>query len=108
MSGFKDARQRATTLDDSISSDAKNVSDAYSELVSLSARQAMAMDYTMAKGSDGNWNKSDIMIFAKDVGVSRSVICILLFACYSDGEALQTGEPSRSTLCGTLIYAVPQ
>ncbi len=81
MSAFKDARQRATTLDESISSDAKNVSDAYYDLVSLSARQAMALDYTVTKGSDGSWNKSDIMIFAKDVGTSRSVIYTLFFAC---------------------------
>ncbi len=72
MSGFTNARKEATALDNMISSDAETVSDDYSELISLSARQAMALDYTVAKGSDGNWNKSDIMVFAKDVGTSRS------------------------------------
>ncbi|KAF8903983.1 hypothetical protein CPB85DRAFT_1226086, partial [Mucidula mucida] len=84
MSGFTNARKEATALDNMISSDAETVSDDYSELISLSARQAMALDYTVAKGSDGNWNKSDIMVFAKDVGTSRRVNPVeVLYASFS-------------------------
>ena len=57
-------------------SDARQISDNYADLVTLAARQALAVDITMSKDSQGQWNTSDVMTFMKDVGNSRWVIQI--------------------------------
>ncbi|THH08873.1 hypothetical protein EW146_g8851 [Bondarzewia mesenterica] len=66
---FSDAQQRAETLDARILSAATAISSDYGDLVSIAARQAYgATELTIAKGSDGNYNKSDVMMFMKNVG----------------------------------------
>ncbi|TCD69631.1 hypothetical protein EIP91_006856 [Steccherinum ochraceum] len=71
---FDDARNRSTSLDQKILNDASSVSQTYAELVSLGARQAIgATDITVSRGTDGQWNSSDVMMFMKDVGTSGRV-----------------------------------
>ncbi|KAK0233866.1 hypothetical protein IW262DRAFT_1505074 [Armillaria fumosa] len=70
---FSDAKQRAIDLDNRIMSDARQISDNYVDLVTLAARQALAVDITVSKDSKGQWNTSDVMTFMKDVGNSRRV-----------------------------------
>ena len=58
---------------------ASNTSDTYSNFVSLATRQAMGgTELTIAKGSDGNWNMSDVKMFMKDVGNSKYAFASLL------------------------------
>ncbi|KAF8885606.1 hypothetical protein BD779DRAFT_1442269 [Infundibulicybe gibba] len=66
---FPSARQRAIELDQRITSDALSISQDYADLVSLSVRQTVGgIDITASKGSDGQWNTSDVMMFMKSVG----------------------------------------
>ncbi|OCH88863.1 DUF1793-domain-containing protein [Obba rivulosa] len=66
--------QRAQALDSKIQQDALNISSEYADLVSLAARQVFgSIDITISKGSDGQWNTSDIMIFMKDMGNTRRI-----------------------------------
>ncbi|KAK0481474.1 hypothetical protein IW261DRAFT_1681366, partial [Armillaria novae-zelandiae] len=73
LGDFSDAKQRAIDLDNRIMSDARQISDNYADLVTLAARQALAVDITVSKDSKGQWNTSDVMTFMKDVGNSRRV-----------------------------------
>ncbi|KAK0500707.1 hypothetical protein EDD18DRAFT_1434560 [Armillaria luteobubalina] len=68
LNDFPNAKQRAIALDSKIVSDARQISDNYADLVTLAARQALAVDITVSKDSTGQWNTSDIMTFMKDVG----------------------------------------
>ncbi|KIK65832.1 hypothetical protein GYMLUDRAFT_158658, partial [Collybiopsis luxurians FD-317 M1] len=84
MSNASSALQRAVALDNQIMSDANNISSNYADLVSLASRQTMAgMDITVGFGSDGQLNKSDVLIFMKDIGNSQrtnpvEVLCAAL------------------------------
>ncbi len=60
-------------------SDARQISDNYADLVTLAARQALAVDITMSKDSQGQWNTSDVMTFMKDVGNLRWVVWVLSY-----------------------------
>lgn len=72
LANFDGARQRAEALDSRIVNDALAVSDNYTDLVSLAARQAVAAtELTVSKGSDGQWNKSDARMFMKNIGLGR-------------------------------------
>ncbi|KIK65828.1 hypothetical protein GYMLUDRAFT_38307 [Collybiopsis luxurians FD-317 M1] len=72
MGDASNALERATALDNKIISDANDISSNYADLVSLASRQTMAgMDITVGFGSDGQLNKSDILIFMKDIGNSQ-------------------------------------
>ncbi|KAK0199092.1 hypothetical protein F5146DRAFT_120113 [Armillaria mellea] len=73
LTDFSNAKQRAIDLDNKIMSDARQISDNYADLVTLAARQALAVDITVSKDSKGQWNTSDVMTFMKDVGNSRRV-----------------------------------
>ncbi|KAK0482633.1 hypothetical protein IW261DRAFT_1592352 [Armillaria novae-zelandiae] len=73
LGDFSDAKQRAITLDNKVISDARQISDDYADLVGLAARQALAVDITVSKGRDNQWNTSDVMIFMKDMGHSGRV-----------------------------------
>ena len=76
VSDYSDASSRATTLDNRITQSAQSISSEYSDLVSLAARQTFgAIDITVSRGSDGQWNTSDAMIFMKNMGNNRSVSC---------------------------------
>ncbi|KAJ7775994.1 hypothetical protein DFH07DRAFT_951896 [Mycena maculata] len=75
VSDFADARARAIALDEKILRDASSaVSDAYGDLVSLAARQAVAgVEITLSTTSAGEFNFSDVQAFMKDVGNSQRV-----------------------------------
>ncbi|KAK0233832.1 hypothetical protein IW262DRAFT_113460 [Armillaria fumosa] len=73
LDDFPNAKQRAIALDNKTMSDARQISDNYADLVTLAARQALAVDITVSKDSTGQWNTSDIMTFMRDVGNSRRV-----------------------------------
>ncbi|KAK0481514.1 hypothetical protein IW261DRAFT_1334456 [Armillaria novae-zelandiae] len=73
LDDFPNAKQRAIALDNKTMSDAREISDNYADLVTLAARQALAVDITVSKDSEGQWNTSDIMTFMRDVGNSRRV-----------------------------------
>ncbi|TFY82660.1 hypothetical protein EWM64_g1355 [Hericium alpestre] len=69
LSDFSNARQRAETLDDRILHAAAGVSPDYQDLVSLAVRQVYgATELTVAMGTDGKWNTSDVMMFMKNIG----------------------------------------
>ena len=73
VADFPAASQRATTLDNRIRNDAAAISPQYVDLVSLAARQAIgATELTIANGTDGKWNTSDVKMFMKDVGSSSA------------------------------------
>ena len=45
------------------------ISSKYADLVSLATRQVFgSIEISVANGSDGKWNTSDVKIFMKDVG----------------------------------------
>lgn len=59
-------------MDTQILKAAANISDVYTNFVSVAARQAIAgTELTITKGSDGNWNTSDVKMFMKDIGNSK-------------------------------------
>ncbi|SJL15644.1 uncharacterized protein ARMOST_19148 [Armillaria ostoyae] len=83
LSDFSDAKQRAIDLDNKVMSDARQISDNYADLVTLAARQALAVDITVSRDSKGQWNASDVMSFMKDVGNSRRVNPVeILYAAF--------------------------
>ncbi|KAK0246503.1 hypothetical protein EDD85DRAFT_897226 [Armillaria nabsnona] len=83
LSDFSDAKQRAIDLDNKIMSDARQISDNYADLVTLAARQTLAVDITVSKDSEGQWNTLDVMTFMKDVGNSRRVNPVeILYAAF--------------------------
>ncbi|KAF8874079.1 hypothetical protein BD779DRAFT_1630406 [Infundibulicybe gibba] len=116
---FPNARQRAMDLDQRIASDASSISQDYSDLVSLSVRQTMGgIDITTSKGSDGQWNASDIMIFMKSVGdasrrVNPTELMFAAFPAYLYLNASWAGFLLRSSLqhqaaaVSTSAYAIP-
>ncbi|KAI0057014.1 hypothetical protein BV25DRAFT_1813076 [Artomyces pyxidatus] len=69
LNDFSNAEARATQLDAKITADAQKVSSDYVDLISLAARQAYGgTELTIAKGSDGSFNTSDVMMFMKNIG----------------------------------------
>ncbi|KAK7685160.1 hypothetical protein QCA50_011523 [Cerrena zonata] len=74
LSDFPNAKSRADDTDSLILNAAGNISEPYKDIVSLAARQTMAStELTIANGTDGRWNMSDIKMFMKDVGDSSRV-----------------------------------
>ncbi|KAI0066101.1 hypothetical protein BV25DRAFT_1797287 [Artomyces pyxidatus] len=73
LEDFPNAVARATALDNKIVNAASAVSPAYADLVSIAARQAYgATELAIAKGADGSWNKSDVMMFMKKLGTPNA------------------------------------
>ncbi|KAI0049509.1 hypothetical protein FA95DRAFT_1489040 [Auriscalpium vulgare] len=71
LADYPNALTRATQLDQRILSAANSISSNYADLVSQATRQAFgATELTIAKGSDGSWNTSDVMMFMKGFGGS--------------------------------------
>ena len=63
------ARSAAAALDARLLADANAISPEYANLISLVTRQAMgAGEITMGRGAGGEWNKTDVMMFVKDMG----------------------------------------
>ena len=59
-------------MDNMITQAASNISSQYVDLVSLAASQTFgSIEISVSKGSDGDWNTSDVKIFMKDMGNSR-------------------------------------
>ncbi|KAF7378318.1 hypothetical protein MSAN_00257500 [Mycena sanguinolenta] len=74
MVDFPKARTRALALDQKILQDARAISQNYADLVSLSARQAMAgFEITLSTFPNGSFDFSDVKAFMKDVGNSQRV-----------------------------------
>ncbi|CAL1714531.1 unnamed protein product [Somion occarium] len=74
LSDFSDATKRADGLDQKIVTAAQNTSSTYAELVSLAARAVMgSTELTIANGTDGNFNTSDVKLFMWDIGASARV-----------------------------------
>ncbi|TCD67398.1 hypothetical protein EIP91_012433 [Steccherinum ochraceum] len=74
LGDFSNSTNRAIALDAQILADAAKISPTYSTLVSTAVRQTIAgIEVTVSKGSDGQWNTSDVKMFMKDVGTSGRV-----------------------------------
>ncbi|KAF8885594.1 hypothetical protein BD779DRAFT_1646537 [Infundibulicybe gibba] len=114
---FPNALQRAIDLDKKITSDALLISQNYADLVSLSVRQTVgSVDITTSKGSDGQWNTSDILIFMKSVGdTSRQShgIHVRAFPAYLylnaswAGFLLKSSLQHQSATPSASTYAIP-
>ncbi|ETW77436.1 hypothetical protein HETIRDRAFT_480082 [Heterobasidion irregulare TC 32-1] len=66
---FSNAWGRAEQLDARLISAANAISSDYADLLSIAARQVYgATELTIAKGSDGQFNKSDVMMFMRNIG----------------------------------------
>ncbi|KAE9404342.1 hypothetical protein BT96DRAFT_813635 [Gymnopus androsaceus JB14] len=73
LSDYTDAVQRATALEQRITSAAQSISTDFADLVSFGARQALTSDITISQDSNGAWNYSDVLAFQRDTGKSRRV-----------------------------------
>lgn len=82
LSDYDNALARAQAFDSKISSDASRISSDYASVVALSVRQGFgAIEFTVSKTSDGQFNASDIMVFMKgiDTDVLVQLFIIELF-----------------------------
>lgn len=71
LGDFDSAAKSAIELDEKLLNQSSAISAQYMDLVSLAARQTMGgTELTIALGSDGLWNISDVKAFMKDVGSS--------------------------------------
>jgi hypothetical protein len=67
LQDYDNAVQRANNLDADLARYASTISTHYADLVSITARQAMAGVELTVGGSDGAWNQSNIKMFMKDL-----------------------------------------
>ena len=73
MDDFSRAQQAAAAYDAEMLATGSTVSGNYADLLALSARQTMAsIDITLALGSDGQWNFTDVLVFMKNMGAAGS------------------------------------
>ncbi|KLO10456.1 DUF1793-domain-containing protein [Schizopora paradoxa] len=69
LKDFENALNTSTQFDLQIANDAANISPQYYDLVSIISRQAMsALEITVSKDVNGNFNSSDVMAFLKNMG----------------------------------------
>lgn len=89
LTNFTATKSRAESLDDSIMTAARKISDEYADIVALAARCVYpasgftahfnalihngrqvfgAVQLTVSKASDGSWNTSDVLAFQKNLG----------------------------------------
>lgn len=71
LQDYDNAVQRANAFDASLIKNASVVSSHYADLISLTARQAMAGIELTVGGVGPDWNTSDVKMFMKDVGSSK-------------------------------------
>lgn len=72
LQDYDSAVKRAEAFDTAILQRAAAVSSSYSDLVSLTARQAIAgTELTIGQNNDGSLNTSDIKMFMKNVGMDK-------------------------------------
>ncbi|KAI0358681.1 hypothetical protein OH77DRAFT_1421109 [Trametes cingulata] len=70
---FPEALERAIAMDNVIIGNASKISTEYADLVSLAARQVLgSLDITIATGTDGKPNATDVKIFMKEIGAATS------------------------------------
>lgn len=73
MNDFERARQAAEVFDSKLLNAGSSVSSQYSNLLALTTRQVLSsIDITLAKGTDGNWNFTDTLVFMKNFGAAGS------------------------------------
>ena len=73
MNDFSDASHRAQQLDQRILKDAATVSDLLGDLVSLAVPQVYgSSQLTIGTDEFGNLDKSDVMMFMKNIGETPS------------------------------------
>ena len=66
INDYDGALTRANTFDSKLENDATAISVDYAGIVALSVRQALgAIELTISKNTDGNWNTEDVIIFMK-------------------------------------------
>jgi hypothetical protein len=73
ISNFSDVFSNAMAFDANITNMASSIMPGgeYSDLVSLAIRQVLSStELTIAKGADGTFNTSDVMLFMRDVDES--------------------------------------
>ena len=69
LNDFLNASSRAQQLDNKILQNAISISDGLGDLVSLAISQVYgSMQLTIGTDAHGNLNKSDVMIFMKNIG----------------------------------------
>lgn len=69
VNDYGNALNTANAVDAKIQSDGSVISSNYAELVALSLRQALgSMDITITRGSNKNWNTTNLKIFMKNTG----------------------------------------
>jgi hypothetical protein len=72
LGNFSDVLTNAMAFDTNITNMANSfMPGGYSDLISLAIRQVLSStELTIAKGSDGAFNTSDVMLFMRDVDES--------------------------------------
>ncbi|KAJ7352460.1 hypothetical protein DFH08DRAFT_858995 [Mycena albidolilacea] len=75
INAYPTALATANAFDAKVQKDATSkVSTAYAEITALAVRQAFgATELTISKASDGTWNKSDIMMFMKEISSDGNI-----------------------------------
>ncbi len=69
LNDFSNASSRAQQLDNKILQSATSVADGLGDLVSLAITQVYgSMQLTIGTDAHGNLNKSDVMMFMKNIG----------------------------------------
>ena len=69
LDDFDTARSTADAFDQMIDGVSLSNVTGYTDLLSLGTRQIFGtLEITISKSSDGEWNRSDVMIFSKDLG----------------------------------------
>lgn len=73
MDDFPRAQQAAADYDNTLLNAGLKFSNNYADLLALAARQVFGtIDITIARGSDGNWNFTDVLVFMKNMGAAGS------------------------------------
>jgi hypothetical protein len=73
LNDFSNASSRAQQLDNKILQSATSVSNGLGDLVSLAVAQVYgSMQLTIGTDLDGNLNKSDVMVFMKNIGGEKA------------------------------------
>jgi hypothetical protein len=73
LNDFSNASSRAQQLDHKILQDATSVSNLLGDLVSLAIAQVYgSTQLTIGTDASGNFNKSDVMMFMKNIGGAQA------------------------------------
>ncbi|KZV64518.1 hypothetical protein PENSPDRAFT_656471 [Peniophora sp. CONT] len=87
LSDYSAALSRAEALDANLTAQANSAAPGndLANLISLAARQVIAnTELTVGRGSDGSWNKSDVMLFMRegDIDYNRTQPVELLYSAF--------------------------